>query len=270
MPTLADQFLKIKQAYSEIFVIVAPPRSSSTALSRAFWEQPSVRYYAHEPFEIVYYQHREIGEVLPRLRTPLDLRKVKRHPGDGRGRDLVIKEMPYQVGDYFKYLISLTRRPVIFLIRDPRLNISSRMRKKIEVGDSPLFPLIESGWVLLDAQIEYCRRNGLPFMLIDSGDFRRYPELVFEKFFKAIGLPFSPEYLKWHALPGFDLDNLEGSHTHLYTGVLESEGVTADTDPLPELTYFPESGGFRDHVIECLAIYHRLRELPELIQAPPD
>jgi hypothetical protein len=268
MPTLVDRFDQIKQAYSDIFVIVAPPRSGSTALSRVLWEQPSVRYYAHEPFEVTYYQGREVGEALEKLCDPLDLSGVKLNPGDGRGRGLVVKEMPYQVGDSFPKLVSLTDKPVIFLIRDPRSQICSRMRKKIEVGDSPLFPLIESGWELLDGQITHCRQEGIPFVIIDSGDFRRYPEPVFEVFFSALGLPFSAGYLRWRALPGFDLDNLEGDHTHLYTSVLESEGVTADTDPRPTLEDFPEEGGFRAHVVECQGIYQRLREMEELIRAP--
>jgi hypothetical protein len=270
MSTVAAQFLQIRQAYAEIYVIIAPPRSGSTALSRVFWEQPSIRYYAHEPFEIVYYQQRGVDEMLAKLRNPRDLTAVKRNPGDALGRSLVIKEMPYQVGDSFRYLASLTRKPVVFLIRDPRQNISSRMRKKIEVGDPPLFPLIESGWTLLDAQIEHCRNSGIPFTIIDSGDFRRSPIEMFKLFFDAIGLPFSPEYLKWRSLPNYDLDNLEGDHSHLYTGVLGSEGLTPDTDPLPEMDDFPESAGFRDHVIECQQIYRRLRELPELIKITAD
>jgi hypothetical protein len=194
-PTLAGRFAEIRDAYAEIYVIVAPPRTSSTALSRIFWEQPSVRYYAHEPFEVVYFNQRPVGDALAKLRKPLDLRAIKRNPGDGVGRTLVIKEMPYQVGDYFSYLVSLTRKPVIFLIRDPRQNIYSRMRKKIEVGDSPLFPLIESGWQLLDSQISSCRQQGIPFVIIDSADYRRAPEPMFKAFFSAMDLPYSPDYL---------------------------------------------------------------------------
>jgi len=266
-PTLAGRFAEIRDAYSEIYVIVAPPRTSSTALSRIFWEQPSVRYYAHEPFEVVYFNQRPVGDALAKLRNPLDLRAIKRKPGDGVGRTLVIKEMPYQVGDYFDHLVSLTRKPVIFLIRDPRQNIYSRMKKKIEVGDSPLFPLIESGWQLLDSQITTCRQQGLPFVIIDSADYRRAPEPMFKAFFSAMDLPFSAEYLEWKTLPGFDLDNLAGDHSHLYTTVLESEGVRADNDPVPELSVFPE-GRFRNHVVECQAIYQQLREQKELITVP--
>lgn len=267
-PTLASRFGEIRDTYSEIYVIVAPPRTSSTALSRAFWEQPSVRYYAHEPFEVLYFQDRPVTEALAKLKKPLDLKGIKRNPEPNLGRALVIKEMPYQVGDYFSHLVSLTAKPVIFLIRDPRLNISSRMKKKIEVGDSPIFPLIETGWELLERQIKHCQANRVPFLVIDSGDFRSQPEAVFRRFFSALGLPFSAEYLRWRTLPGFDLDNLEGDHTHLYTTVLESQGVTPDRDPLPTLDYFPERGGFRDHVIQCQEIYRRIRTLKQRIQAP--
>ena len=42
---------KARSRYSDVIVIVSPPRCRSTALARVFWEHPLVRYYAHEPFE---------------------------------------------------------------------------------------------------------------------------------------------------------------------------------------------------------------------------
>jgi hypothetical protein len=268
VPGLSAQFAEINVAYSKILIIISPPRSGSTALSRVFWEQPSIRYYAHEPFEIVFYEQRPVKEVLAKLKQPIDLGPLKRNPGPETEKGLVIKEMPYQVGDYFAHLVSLTHKPVTFLIRDPRQSISSRMRKKIEVGQSPVFPNIETGWTLLAAQIEHCRKYTIPFTIVDSGEFRRYPETIFKRLFSRLGLPFFPGMLKWKALPNFDLDNLDGHHTHLYQTVLGSKGVTKDSDPIPGLEYFPEKNGFRRHVLDCLEIYHRLRELPELIRMP--
>ena len=72
----------------------------------------------------------DMDAVLDNLRNPLDLVEVKQNPTIQSSNSLVIKEMPYQVGDNFPLLVSLTRKPVVFLTRDPRLNIASRMAKK--------------------------------------------------------------------------------------------------------------------------------------------
>ena len=61
--SLPPSFAALRSAYPEIFVIVSPPRSNSTAFARVFWEQPSVRFYAHEPFEVTYYRERDLSEV---------------------------------------------------------------------------------------------------------------------------------------------------------------------------------------------------------------
>ena len=52
-------------------MIVAPPRSASTAFSRVFWEQGSVAYYCHEPFEVTYFDEAPLGEVVAKLEAPL-------------------------------------------------------------------------------------------------------------------------------------------------------------------------------------------------------
>jgi hypothetical protein len=155
------KFESIRERYDDVYVILSPPRCSSTAFARVFWEQPSVRYYAHEPFEGTYFMSQNLDSALENLRNPLDLRDIKRGTFLGMGKSLVIKEMPYQVGEKFPLLLSLTRKPVVFLTRDPRKNIASRMAKKQEVGDSPLFPLIETGWQLISDQIEYCKQHGV-------------------------------------------------------------------------------------------------------------
>ena len=155
---LPEEFTKYRERHERIYVIVSPPRCSSTAFARVFWEQPSVRYYYHEPFETTYYQGEGLPEVIAKLDAPLDLTTIKHFAADTSAHALVIKEMPYQVGDNFPLLAALATKPLIFLMRDPRLQIASRREKKLEVGDSPLYPFVESGWDLLEKQIDFCRR----------------------------------------------------------------------------------------------------------------
>lgn len=252
-------FSKIKDLYGNIYVIISPPRSSSTAFSRVFWEQPSIRFYSHEPFEVTYFEGAGLDQVLEKLENPLDLISIKKNPSARGGTGLVIKEMPYQVGPNFELLISLSNHPIIFLIRDPRLNISSRITKKLEAGQNPNFPLVETGWELIMEQVKICQDQSIPFLIIDSSEFRSCPDDVFAQIFDQIGLPFSPEMLLWRTSPEVDLDNLGGHHSHLYKRVLESTGIEPATEQIPQMDEIPERNGFREHVKRCMTIYNKLR-----------
>ncbi len=97
-------FDKIRSKHEKIYLIMSPPRCSSTAFSRVFWEQPSVGYYSHEPFEVVYYNHDSLTHVVDKLATPLDLQNIKTIHTYDHGNSLVIKEMPYQVNSHFPLL----------------------------------------------------------------------------------------------------------------------------------------------------------------------
>jgi hypothetical protein len=254
-----NAFSKLKEFYQDFFIIVSPPRCSSTAFSRVFWEQPSIRYYSHEPFEVTYFDDAPLSEVIEKLKQPLDLLPIKTFEPTAEPTGLVIKEMPYQVGSNFELLISLSLHPVMFLIRDPRLNVLSRITKKIEAGQDPRFPLIETGWELISKQIRYCQERSIPYFIIDSIDFRTCPSDVFSKIFEQLNLPFSPQMLSWRATPDVNLDNLGGHHSHLYTRVLESTGIEPVEEKIPELEQIPEENGFREHVVNCIRIYNNLR-----------
>ena len=196
----------IREKYEAIFIILAPPRCSSTALARVFWEQPSVRYYLHEPFDLVYYQGAGLDEVLAQCRKPIELRPS--------GERLVIKEMTFQVGEHFPFLVELTRNPIVFLLRDPRLSGWSRMNKLRQGGRDPVFPEREWGWGDLERQIRYCKANDVPYVLLDSTSFRNHPELVLPELFQALGLPYSPEMLRWNRRNDLHLGSLGEAQKH--------------------------------------------------------
>jgi hypothetical protein len=172
--------------------------------------------------------------------------------------------MPYQVGKYFPMLVETAVKPIIFLIRDPRLNIASRIEKKEMVGDSYNFPLIETGWELIAQQISYCRSHNIPHMIVDSTDFRNHPTAVFRQIFGRLGLPFSEEILTWNPTD-VEIDNLDGEHRHLYERVLSSKGLQPATEFIPTLDMFPDDNKFRRHLRESIDIYRLLRRSPERI-----
>jgi hypothetical protein len=226
------------------------------------WQHHSIGFYSHEPFEIAYFDGAQLDSVAAQLRAPLDLSSLDRV---SRGSGLVIKEMPYQVGDRFPALRSLATSPIVFLIRDPRQNIASRRHRKAQVGDDPNFPTVETGWELLMEQVELCRSVGQPLLLVDSADFRNHSEQIFPGVADRLGLTFDASMLTWDAHDGLDLDNLGGRHSHLYERVLGSTGLQPATEPIPHLDSFPTEGGWRAHVAACLEIYEELRAAPERI-----
>src|SRR2546425_40778 len=130
--------------------------------------------------------------------------------------------MPYQVGLYINLLYDITTQPPIFLIRDPRLSIMSRMVKKKEAGQNPNFPLLETGWELLVQHMETCDARGMDYTIVEATDFRTRPQTVFQSLFEAYNLPFTPDMLQWEPVPHLQLDNLGGRHDHLYRRVKES------------------------------------------------
>jgi len=263
-----QNFTHLKTKHKQIYVIISPPRCSSTAFSRVFWEQPAIRYYSHEPFEVTYYESKELTAVADKSDRPLDLLNVERIQ-DSSGSSLLIKEMPYQVGDHFPILCEIASKPIIFLMRDPRLNIASRIEKKRMGGESIYFPHIETGWELIQEQIAYCDAQELPYMIVDSTDFRNHPYDLFPQIFAQFKLPFSPEMLLWNPCEdSVDLDNLEGKHRHLYARVLNSDSLQPATEAIPEIDEFPEDHGIRAHVELCLETYNSLKESPHRLHSP--
>lgn len=258
-------FSKIKDRYDKIYVIVSPPRCSSTAFARVFWEQPSIGYYSHEPFEVTYYQNLDLSHVVNKLENPLVLKPIKNYKNSELGEELVIKEMSFQVGKNFALLAALTQEPIIFMLRDPRLNIASRMAKKLEQNDSPIFPFQESGWEFLLAQIEYCQLKKLPYIVVDATDFRNNPKVIFKQVFAKLKLPFDREMLSWRSCENVEIDNLDGQQSHWYERVLTSTNIQPATETIPAIDSFPTTGGFRDRVLQYLDIYKMLCNLPEKI-----
>lgn len=261
-----QSFAHLRAKHRQIYVIISPPRCSSTAFSRVFWEHPTIRYYSHEPFEVAYYEGKELPAVAAKLSVPLDLLNVERIQ-DSTGSSLLIKEMPYQVGNHFPALFEIASKPIIFLIRDPRLNIASRIEKKRMAGESIRFPHIETGWELIQKQIAYCEAHEVPYMIVDSTDFRNHPDSLFPQIFAKFMLPFSPEMLAWNPCEGkVDLDNLDGKHSHLYARVLNSNCLQPATEAIPDIAEFPEEHGIRQHVAFCLEIYKTLKASPHRIR----
>jgi len=246
---------RLQKRHGEVYVLLGPPRTASTAVSRILWNHPAVGWYSHEPFEPTWYE----GASVERAAELLDAAEpVAGLGGRGTGSALVVKEMTFQVGDGFPLLASLTTRPIVVLIRDPRLTIASRMKVLRRAGRPEVFPLRESGWEDLARQLAHLRREGLPHVVVDSGDLRRSPETVVPPLLERLGLAFTPDLLRWESSAATGLSAVSGAEDPFYQRVLDSRGIEPPAEEIPDLSAFPTDGGFRQHVAECVAQYEEL------------
>ncbi|WP_018685276.1 hypothetical protein [Actinokineospora enzanensis] len=243
------------------YLVISPPRSASTALSRVIWNNPGVRYYSHEPYESTYFRGLDRAEASAALANPLDLADVV---GAKTGDGLLVKEISFQLGDNLPDLLARTAHPVVFLLRDPRLTIASRRRVKELQSQPPDFPLVETGWHDLVAQIDHCRAHDVEHLVIDAFDFRSDPAPILRSLVEAWGLDFDPAQLSWQPRPGLNLSNHRvGGVDHYFTRVLHSRGLELPVEvPIP-VADFPADRGLRDHVRWAMDQYERLRAAPE-------
>jgi Sulfotransferase domain len=248
----------VHRRFGQVHVVVAPPRTCSTLLARILWNVPQIGFYSHEPFDGVYHSGWSLTDVARKIERAVDLRRVPALPSK-TGARLLLKELPFQVGAHFPLLARLTCRPIVFLIRDPRLAIASRMRKRAAGGLDPAFHPVESGWTLLMCQVTWCRREGVPYVIAEAASLREQPEPTVRSVCTTLGLPFDERLLSWNPVPELDLGLAVAEQGHWNDRVLSSTSIEPPAEPIPELTDFPEELGLRAHVAEALRIYEALR-----------
>jgi len=244
---------RLRERHGEVYVLLGPPRTASTAVSRILWNHPAVGFYAHEPFEPTWYEDAGVERAAELLDAP---EPVSALGGRGAGRALVVKEMTFQVGDAFPLLAALATRPIVVLIRDPRLTIASRMKVLRKAGRPEVFPLRESGWEDLARQLHHMRREGIPHVVVDTSDLRSAPETVVPSLLARLGLEFTPDLLTWQSSAATGLSAVSGAEDPFYRRVLDSKGIEPPAERLPDLADFPEP--LRAHAAECVAQYEEL------------
>jgi hypothetical protein len=264
---LAGELELVASAYDEIVLVLAPPRTASTALARVFWGHDAIAFYAHEPFDRTFHEGAPLGAAADAMLDPLDLRRVLAAPTRGIG--LLVKEMTFQAGEAAGALMELATRPVVFIVRDPRLAVWSRMRM-LGGGSEPVaFPPDEAGWTQLCEQVEHCRENGIAYALLDASDMRRDPDAVVGALLDRLGLMYSPALLSWQPAEVEGLGQLGDAQRHWYGRILRSSGIEPPTERIPPLERFPEEHGLRGHVEWALEVYDDLRRDPRFV-APPE
>ncbi|WP_069735475.1 hypothetical protein [Streptomyces sp. EN27] len=249
--------------HDDVYVVIAPPRTASTAFARVLWNNPRIGYYAHEPFEAAHFDGHDASHAWESVENAVDLSAVT---GPKAGNALLIKEIAFQAGDRIGELLDVGTAVPIFLIRDPRLSISSRREVKRRSGEPLEFPLEETGWLALERQIAHCRTHGIDYVLVDAYDFRSRPQSVMTQVSSRLGLDFDTSQLSWEPRPDLALSNHRTSGVdQFFTRVLSSRGIEPPVESAPEVDEFPVEGGLRGHVEWALEYYRDLRQDPKLI-----
>lgn len=263
-------------------VLISPPRTGSTAVARMLWQHPAFRYHCHEPFEAMYWGDKGFESAADVLLHPMEVSSGARVPLGERPAPggLLIKEMSFQLAaEQFSYLAGLATLPVVFVIRDPRLSTTSRLRIVRELYDAATFPPFESGWPSLREQVTACRTNGIPYVLVDCDDLRADPEGFAAELQAACGLAVTPELHSWAPRPeltlcspevGALMSDARKADDPFYRRVLSSQGI----QPVDHTDWERESrlisaAGLTGHVESWSEIYFELRDDPALVAPQP-
>ncbi len=260
----------LAKAYDCRITLASPPRVGSTPVARLLWEHPSVTHHCHEPFEALYWGTADVASVERNLFSPMLVATGERATlPDGGG--LLAKEMSFQLDDdQFLFLARLATSPVLFVIRDPILATTSRLRVVQELYGRNTFEPWESGWDALTRQVELCLREGIPYVVLDSNDLRSEPAVVASALLDALGLPQVPGLNRWRARPGLQLCTPEvgalmsdkrTSDDPFYRRVLASVGVQPpDTPDEQSQRQLIAAAGLINHVARWNDVYSLLRQ----------
>lgn len=254
-----QEFADLSTRFGSVYVILSPPRCGSTVLARVFWEQPSVRYYAHEPFERMYYGKLGLASAFEALNKPIDLTKYYKPAASGSS--LVVKDITFQVGPHAGQLFSLARKPVLFLIRNPRLSILSKILGRLEVSLPVPIPDLETGWESLAAQVRLAQELQVPYVVVDFADLQNSPHKVLSAICDRWGLPEASPTFAYETKPDIPLDNLGGIHMHFYRRALTSSAIERATTT-PKYTDFSHLNSYGTHLDYCQRVYDRLLRSP--------
>lgn len=269
---------ELAEVYRTRVVLVSPPRTGSTAVARLLWQHPMITHHCHEPFEARYWGSQGADSVRNCLFNPMEIDTGNRVwiADVPQGSGLLVKEMSFQLSTpQFELLTSLATAPPIFVMCDPRLSTTSRLRIVRELYGKGTFPAFESGWQSLHEQLEFCRQRDISYVLVDSDDLRADAAGVTAALMAAIGLPSAAGLDAWLPRPGLQLcspevgalmSEVRRTDDPFYRKVLGSTGIQprACVDWERENALI-SAAGLSDEVEKWLHRYRELRADPALI-----
>ena len=195
-------------------------------VARLLWQHSTFTHHCHEPFEAFYWGNQGDECVETSLSNPLEISTGTRASiasiKDRSG--LLIKEMSFQINEEQLLLLeSIATVPILFVMSDPRLSTTSRLRIVKELSNAETFPAFESGWASLYTHIQTCRTMSLPYLLLDSRDLRAQPATVTNMLIERLNLKAETDLYSWSPRSSLQLCTPD-------VGSLMGEGRTSD-DP---------------------------------------
>lgn len=269
---------ELANVYQTRVALVSPPRTGSTAVARLLWQHPMITHHCHEPFEACYWGNQGADSVKNCLFNPMEIDTGNRISlaDVPRGSGLLIKEMSFQLStSQFELLTRVATAPPIFVMCDPRLSTTSRLRIVRELSGTQTFPPFESGWQSLHEQLEFCRQRHISYVLVDSDDLRVDPAGLIAALMAAIGLPSAAGLDAWPPRPGLQLcspevgalmSDVRRADDPFYRKVLNSTGIQPRGDVDWELeSALISAAGLTDDVEKWRHRYEEMRTDPALI-----
>lgn len=231
-------------------LILAPPRTGSTALARCFWQHPDFGWYVHEPFDRVFHHGAPERDAEETLAAP-------ERVSDSATGGTVIKEMTFQVTvpAQLDVLLEHANLPVLIPLRDPRLAIWSRMKQLAESQQGMEFGRAQAGWrPLLDA-IRHLQDREFPHVLIDMHAVREDPERGLARACRQLGIT-AHAMGQWASTSVDAVGQLGDEQAAWYRQALTADQLLPDTADPPDIHAFPPS--MRSTVEEGVAIYEAM------------
>ncbi|MFJ8888597.1 hypothetical protein ACIRJR_35060 [Streptomyces sp. NPDC102402] len=268
----------LTSVYKTRLALISPPRTGSTAVARLLWQHPAVTHHCHEPFEACYWGDQGPESVESILANPMEVASGRRVAlaDVPHGGGLLMKEMSFQLSEaQFGQLVGLATAAPVFVICDPRLSTTSRLRIVRQLNGAETFPVFESGWQSLREQMEQCRSRGVPYVLVDSDDLRADPAGLTAALMAALGLPPVVGLESWAPRPGLQLvspevgalmSDVRKGDDPFYRKVLGSSGI----QPRAEVRWEREeeiiaAAGLAGDVAKWRYWYEEMRADPALI-----
>ncbi|MCP4755058.1 MAG: hypothetical protein GY866_29620 [Proteobacteria bacterium] len=262
-------------------VIVAPPRTASTSVARCLYNHSSIHSYIHEPCGEYYHKKTGIGSILTQLNG-----KRPTPPGT------LIKCMTFQMGkgEVANSFLKNAVCPPLFLLRDPKLAIESRIRRillDLLAADPPShearqiqwsldeqnyrtvdgfisdsnFSSDQTGWPTLAGQLEYCTSSDLRFFLLETDLMRKSPERNLTQVCKVWNMDYESGMLKWKNEP-FPKGVLPEQKAW-YKRVSSAQGIEPPTERSIPPERFPDK--LKAQVEVSIGIYEDLLSHPNNI-----
>ncbi|MEX0917432.1 MAG: hypothetical protein WDZ90_02840 [Candidatus Paceibacterota bacterium] len=116
------------------YIIIAPPRTSSSLVEHALGNSPDIKYECHEPFLNARHKDFIPDHGYQQIYETIGGEKFDRSTDMA---SVVIKEMSHWIAenDEYKRLSEITTAPVVILIRNPLLSVESRIRRVLSTID---------------------------------------------------------------------------------------------------------------------------------------